>query len=489
MNVVKSTFFSIFVLIYALLLSFAVTISPIIALLLLIPLLIVVFWVAPVVHSYPKKLLMNLFFLWLGASILWPSYLSLRLPGFPGIEPSRVLLSMLIMVWMFYVMKNPNIRKNLYSTYINNTKYLLVFFFIFLIQLVAIFFSESFFQSLFYYIKVLIEVFLPALILISILSFKKDIETFLLVLAVVGGGVVLISLMEIIISKNVFLLYLPPGFVMSSEFIEQALSEKIRGGVFRVQGPFGHPLLLAQFLVVLLPVYVYLFFMGTNKGIRLISFILIPLTIVVLYKTGSRAIFVGIAVEIAVIAVLYLRLVIVTKRASTLGWIVIVSYPIFILLAMFIFYLTMDFFLGQTVSEMNSTNARFLMWEKGLSIVAGSPFFGFGSGSAAYVLGFTGRDGVLTIDSYYLSVLLESGYLGLFIFMTYLVLIFYLGIQLIRITPNNSAILFTILASLSGYLTIALILSTPHNLNILFLFSLLILLLNKESKTVENQGT
>ena len=482
-NAFKSVFFSLFVLIYAVFVSFAITISPVVAALLFVPLIGLIFWLAPTVETYPKKLLMFMFFLWLAASVLWPSYLNLQLPGLPGIEPSRVLLSTLIFIWIFYLIKSTDMKNHVHSVFVTNTKYFLFFLFIFLIKFIAIFFSESIFQSLFYYIKDLIEVFLPALVLLSLFMVTKDIKEFLFVLAVIGGGVILISMVELIVNKNVFSLYLPPGFVMSSEYVEQAISEKIRGGGYRVQGPFGHPLLLAQFIVVILPIYVYLFLTHPKRLVKLISFILIPLAFIVLYKTGSRSIFIGIAAEIIIVAALYLRLVMVTKKTSVLGWITIVSYPVFILLGLFIFYLTMDYFLGQTIQEMNSTNARLLMWERGLSIITESPLFGFGSGSAAYVLGFTGGGGVLTIDSYYLSVLLESGYIGFIVFIAYFVLIFYLGVKLIKMTPQNSAILLTVMPAIFGYLTIALILSTPHNLNILFLLTVIFLLLNNEAVT------
>lgn len=479
MNLINNAIFPMFVLIYAVLLAFAIIISPVLAIVLLLPLLVLAFWLAPVVYNYPKKTLIVMFYLWLAASLLWPSYLSLRLPGMPGIEPSRVFLSALILVWFFYVMKNPNIRQNLSSVYISNSKYILIFISIVVIKFISVFFSDAPFQSLFYTIKDLIEVFIPALIFISIFSFKKDFERFFLIFALIGAGAILIALMEIIVGKNIFSLYLPPGLVTSSEYIEQAVSEKIRGGSARVQGSFGHPLLLAQFLIVLLPVYIYLFFTQTQKVIRTVSFILIPITLFILYKTGSRSIVAGIAAEIIILAVLYLRLVMVTKKAPVLGWVIIISYPIFILLAIFMFYLTIDYFMGQTLTEVNSTNARFLMWEKGLSIISDSPVFGFGSGSAAYVLNFSKH--YLTIDSYYLSVLLESGYVGLVAFITYLVLIFYLGMKLIKVTPCNSAALFTVMASMFGYLTVALILSTPHNLKIFFILSMLMLLFNHEA--------
>lgn len=461
---------------YVALLSSAMIIYPALGLLLLVPVVVVLFWLAPAVRSYPKVLLSGLFFFWLAASILWPSYLTLNLPGLPSIEASRVILMVLMMVWLFYIINSLEMKKNISSIYKYNSIVFILLLLLILTRIFSLFFSEAPFQSLFYFTKDFIEVFLPVLILLSIFSFKEDLDRMILMLAAIGGVVVCISLLEIILNKNPFLLYLPSNFVISSEFIEQSLKENVRFGGLRVKGPFSHPLLLAQFLVVILPVYIYLFFMHTKKIVKICSLLLIPLIIFILYKTGSRSSFVGIAVEIFIVSVLYLRWVVATKKASVLGWITIVSYPVFILAAMFIFYLTMDFFVGQTAAEISSTNARLIMWDRGLSLVMDSPIFGFGSGSAGYVLGFV-SNGALTIDSYYLSILLNYGYLGLILFVAYFAVIFYIGFKLIKKDPDSSPILILILSSIAGYLTVALILSTAHNLHILFILSAIVLLL------------
>lgn len=481
----RRAWFPVFILCYVFLVSAAMIFRPMLALLLLLPLIVVLFWLAPSVRSYPRKLLLVLFFFWLMMSFLWPPYLALNLPGFPSIDPSRIALMSLIVVWLFYIINSSSLKQNVLLVYNNNVILLKLLLLLVLSRIFSVFFSEVPFQSLFYFIKDLVEVFLPVLILISILSRRKNLEQFFFVLAVVGAVIICISVMELLINKNIFLLYLPSGFVVSSEFIEQSLKETVRRGEVRVKGPFTHPLLLAQFLVVMLPIYAYFLYAHSKKVVRVISFVLILLSILVLYKTGARSAFVGIAAEIIVALILYLKWVVVTKKASVLGWLVIISYPVFILLGFFIFYLTIDFFVGQTAGEVSSTNARFIMWEKGLSIIMDSPVFGFGSGSAGYVLNFIGGSGFLTIDSYYLSILLNYGYLGLLLFVGYFILVFYLALKLINSNPTNSPMLIMILASIVGYLTVALILSTAHNLHMLFLFSALIPLLYSECRRQE----
>jgi O-antigen ligase len=59
-----------------------------------------------------------------------------------------------------------------------------------------------------------------------------------------------------------------------------------------------------------------------------------------------------------------------------------------------------------------STDSRLEMWTGGFPKILERPLFGHGSGLGAETLGFTNLAGVLTIDTYWLSALLEFGVVG-----------------------------------------------------------------------------
>src|SRR3546814_15075303 len=62
-----------------------------------------------------------------------------------------------------------------------------------------------------------------------------------------------------------------------------------------------------------------------------------------------------------------------------------------------------------------STQARIEQYQKGLGLVMENPL-GYGIGRGSVTLGFTNPEGVETIDTYYLLILLEYGVLGFLIF-------------------------------------------------------------------------
>src|SRR3546814_17019830 len=62
-----------------------------------------------------------------------------------------------------------------------------------------------------------------------------------------------------------------------------------------------------------------------------------------------------------------------------------------------------------------STQARIEQYQKGLGLVMENTL-GYGIGRGSVTLGFTNPEGVETIDTYYLLILLEYGVLGFLIF-------------------------------------------------------------------------
>src|SRR6202007_1659913 len=68
---------------------------------------------------------------------------------------------------------------------------------------------------------------------------------------------------------------------------------------------------------------------------------------------------------------------------------------------------------GRSYREQQSSNMRILMWERGEPLVMARPVLGYGGGTSAELAGVRANmGGTYTIDDYYLSTLLDSGYVG-----------------------------------------------------------------------------
>jgi O-antigen ligase len=135
----------------------------------------------------------------------------------------------------------------------------------------------------------------------------------------------------------------------------------------------------------------------------------------------------------------------------------------FVFLFVVAIYLVSDILIGRTTREFNSGAVRLEMWQAGLRLAAQSPIWGYGQDMAAYVLGFRGSGGVITIDSYFLSVLLESGYPGLLAFFLIIVIPIWNGTLAGLSKGENSVAALTISAALIAFFLVKAILSLTHN--------------------------
>jgi hypothetical protein len=103
------------------------------------------------------------------------------------------------------------------------------------------------------------------------------------------------------------------------------------------------------------------------------------------------------------------------------GRAVVFAYPVFFALAV-----ASSFFVGairkatwgggQTES---SSEARIVQWQMGIPKILADPF-GYGNGVAAGIVGYRVPSGMFTIDSYYLSLAVDLGVLGVSIFIAML---------------------------------------------------------------------
>lgn len=71
---------------------------------------------------------------------------------------------------------------------------------------------------------------------------------------------------------------------------------------------------------------------------------------------------------------------------------------------------------GRTRIEASSSNVRLKMLSDGVAALWDSPIWGFGHGLALSKVGVVNPFGLATIDSYWLTIAIDYGYMGLLIF-------------------------------------------------------------------------
>lgn len=356
-----------------------------------------------------------------------PEYWSFRFGSLPILTASRVIFFVTLAVLFFhYIQKQSSGSK--FITNIKKDGFIKLIFLFFLWRAISAIFSISPQQS-FYGVLNDISLLLAAYIAFSgaILTERDCIRTAKSIyLAAIT--VSLIAIIEKTLGYNVVAKF-TPNWVTLEPWVEAALSDKVRD-TYRAQATFTHPLVLAQFCLFAVPIALYFYSQNKNFTSKVFHSLFILLIIAALVSTGSR--FSILLLGLWGIAEIYksgfsggrntikaLLTFTIVAGAATFGSAYIIQKK-----------------QSESAEEQSSTLARIVQLQKSISIIKEEPIFGVGLKMAPDVVGHTTASGNKSIDSYFLSILVETGVPGMF--FTLAMLYKFLAKRNINPTSKNS---------------------------------------------------
>jgi O-antigen ligase len=260
-------------------------------------------------------------------------------------------------------------------------------------------------------------------------------------------------------------------------------------GSNRLWSTFSNPLTFSEYLVLSFPLAVYLLGYASKRWQRILGFIASTASIAILLYSHARSGLIATALVVASLVVVFGFKAIRQKRS--LGFSLIGAFAIIILIFAIIgsVGVFVDMVVGRNAAESGSSMARIVMLERGSILTMASPILGYGPGRAALTLGFLPGITQLTIDNYYLSVALETGFPGLLLFLGMLGYLIFKG-AVVGATNSgiDSARVIVLVSALSGFATIRSVLSLTHNFGVLFLLiALLVIALEVEKNSASGE--
>lgn len=443
---------------------------------LIAPLLIWVFYLLPVANQYPENLISKLFILWLPTTILWPYFVVVQLPGI-DLHPSRVMLLGLLLLWVYYFFKCANFRSK-FDEY--NTLHRFFTWFVLLIilsKVSGLVLSNYFSASLNGFFKELTEVFIPAILALILIQNRSNLEKLISSLAWVGVVVVLVGVWEYQIQTTVFSAYLPSFLTGTKEHIVLSIEPKIRDGEYRLQSLFGHPLSYAQYLALVFPILAYKYILAVKQSSKLFWLLMMVLLTFVMFETGSRSVLPALFIEFGVLLLVLLMVYLRNNKASFIGWTYVVLSPIVILGGSLAFIKGRNAFMGGSDLAYSSTQARFEMWDLGMQRIMAQPLqglIGFGHSTSTEMINWRGG---ISIDTYFLTVLIESGVFGFVLFLLTILLSSYTAVKVWIKSDYKDYLPIVLAASILGYSVIAFISSLTHLLHVFYIVIALVFVL------------
>jgi hypothetical protein len=402
-------------------------------------------------------------------SVLWPRYVFFSLGG-PHVNPQTLSVFASLATIVFWATYSPGFSNKLYRMAFSSSGigHLVVLWLGW--RLLSSALGEFALVSVIDYARDLVYVSSFFLIGCTIATFDEGPKWTLRVVVTSGLVVATAGLIEAFVQRNYFVQF---ASGTDSQAVADALKtimlDKVRDGSYRAQATFDHPIVFAQFIAAVIPLAAYIVVFERHWLWRLIGFMVVPIGVLAIVKSGSRAGLVSLAVAMAFAgAFVWLR-----SMTSKGFWKVfaLAALPVLLFGLAVGYFVVQELVQGRSTKEAGSSSVRLKMVWDSVTALYESPLWGFGNGMALNKAGvISGDTGVATLDSWYLTIALDSGYVGLALF---LMIVIHLSIKstfaAIRLRDQEGAMVGMLVASILALSATFAGLSISNNMTLLWL--------------------
>lgn len=378
-------------------------------------LLALILWMLPDFGTYPERTLDNFFFFYLASYCLWPAYVSISLPGLPWLGLARFALFGLAALALWCAATSSDFRRQTMAiAKTSKPVYWMVIGYA-LISFVTIPFAPNIDSAIKRAIDNLLGFTLVFFISCFVLSKRGYPSRFAHWFVALGLIMAAIGVAEAFKEAVLWGNSIPSWLKVEGRYIDTVLSTQARfsDGLYRVRGSFTVSLSLAEFL--LLPLPFLLHFIMTEKS-QLRRALLIAgwaATLVTIFYTRSRLGIVGVLGTHAIYFFIWSLRRRTRHGRDLVGASLLYGFPIILL---FVFALIASSNRLQTMTiggaqHGASNDARARQREMAWPKVLANPL-GHGGAQSGTVLGFKAPSGLVTVDSHFITTLLDFGVIG-----------------------------------------------------------------------------
>lgn len=445
----------------------ATIIYPPLGVLFLFPVLVAIALVAPTARAAPRGLAFNLILVACVLLAVWPVYIFVKLGPSPILTPPRLVLYVVSAMWLYDMAVSPYRRAQFALAIRKSGSTAKTVFLFFLLGLISLPLAEG--RAL-----AIPEFFRQAMIWLlpfcAVMTYCRRQRDFVLILKATTIGAIIVAGIAIaeVASGQLMANVLSPFISGDGEWLQNVQEQKIRDGIFRAQASHTHPLSLGEHMALAAPFAFAFWLSAKGKRARWLWGAGLALILLGAVATNARGAGLGMAASMiamtAILAVRFLR----SRRAYRFRPVAGLVAALALLSAPVVGAGVYAVVSGKGgLSASNSTQARFDQIEQAWPKIMKRPVLGHGPGRANRVLGFWGTG--LTIDNYYLSLMLDYGLPGPLAFLAMLAAFGINGAR--RAASSPAAMRLFYLACLASAAAIAIsrtVSSLSGNLTIIF---------------------
>ncbi|MFL5296747.1 MAG: O-antigen ligase family protein [Phenylobacterium sp.] len=381
----------------------------------------VTIWALPDLSSFPDRTMECMLFVLFAALVAWPNYLALTFPGLPWITVTRLVGTPMVVLLLISFSGSAAFRTELSAVLKNSPAVWRCVAIFTILQGVSIVFAAQ--------VGVAISQFVvhitneTAAFFLCAYLFRRpgraELWGSLFWLFAIFAG--LIGIEEFRLEKVIWAGHVPSFLLPRDEVVAHILQGSTRAttGDYRAQSVYSTSLGLSEMMALAIPFPLHFMMQPRyNVFVRLAGAASIPFMVIVILDSGSRlgllGFFLGTMLYLAVWAFRMRR----KNPSSLVATAVIVAYPV-----LFSAFIVASLTIGRIKARVwgmgqydDSNQARIDQWNLGIPKILTHPL-GYGPGQGAPALGYHNLGGTLTIDSYYLSVAMDYGLVGLVAFI------------------------------------------------------------------------
>jgi O-Antigen ligase len=435
----------------------------------LIALAVLVLWALPAMRVTPVRTLTGLFFFYTTAIALWPNYLAIALPGLPWVTLQRLADGPLVLVLLLCV-KSKDFTQRL-GAILNAERPIWIALCVFvLIQVVSLAFSTSPVSSVSQLLVAQADC--TATFFLTAFLFTRKGTAMAWAFTLWGLEVVqgFIVAWESRVQHVLWRDHIPSFLKVDAAVVEAILGNGVRSytGAYRAQGTFDGPIQMGEFTTLCFAFVIHFAVAGRTARIRFLARISAPILLVICVMCGSRSSAVGLVGTIVTYAFIHSVRLWRRDRQSLAGPLLALSYPIgggLLLVSTFFVGRLKGLVWGNSSVQQASTQARYDQIHMAMPKLLRHPW-GYGIGRAADVVGWVSAGGQLSLDNYYLTLVMDYGPQGL---ITYLFLFIYSIIKAIwqviqlKLPDPELELLVPAAVALSNFLVVKSVFSQQDN--------------------------
>jgi hypothetical protein len=397
-------------------------------------------WALPEVETAPVKTLELFFSSGLLALILWPNYLALALPGLPWITAIRLTIFPAAFILLLCLSSSKKFRKHIFEAADGVPLLFPLLILMAANSFISLPLSHTVGGSL---SKIIVDQFTWTGMLISalyIFRMPRRPERYVSFLLLLVPPMALLAFVEFQEQHVPWLEHVPSFLKVPDPAAQLALASQIRSitGQYRSKGTFATGLGLAEYISLMTPFALHWAAGHYPFAKRLLGLAMLPTIYVVVRMTDSRLGILGYLIS-TVTYVLIWSLVRFRRRINDLAAAIIVyAYPAaFIAVlgaSLFVHKIHVLIFGGGSTAGSNA--ARQEQFRMAMPAFIRNPI-GYGAAQSGAHMGYGAGD-FIAIDSYWISLSLDYGALGVVLYVGLFAVIIYAAIKTLLQHPEAS---------------------------------------------------